>query len=139
MHYWGDEDFDWAALNKAEKIIRFWAKIGRIGMHTKEKYGTLRASTYFWDGSLHSLIYPGYVYSQFPDWLWKLDFKLRRFIPSVLIKGVQYLQIPFYTLGYYRAMKKFPHIKTEICVDADCPDLIIGGRKIYDKHWVKVE
>ena len=96
--------------------------------------------TFFWDGSLHSLIYPGYCYSQFPKWLWSFDIMyIRKYMPRFIIKLVQYLQTPFYTLGYFIAMKKYPHIKDEIACDAQCPDLIIGGKKIHDKYWVSIK
>jgi hypothetical protein len=47
VHYWGDEDFDWAslyaAISEATDIMRVF---GRIGVHSKEKYGTARWSVY---------------------------------------------------------------------------------------------
>ena len=39
-HYWGDEDFDWDSLYKAERELnRIMKRYGRIGVHSKEKYG----------------------------------------------------------------------------------------------------
>jgi hypothetical protein len=137
-HEWGD-DFDWEGLGNAGHII-WWlcTKIGRIGIHIKEKYGTLRCSSYFWDGSLFGLCYPGYVYNQFPKWLWNIDC-------SYIKPFVRFLKFPtwimwkyqkaIYMLAYYIAMKKYPHIREEICVDSDGYEMIIGGRKIHDKHW----
>lgn len=137
-HNWGDEDFDWNALYDAEKIINFWCrKIGRVGIHSKEKYGTLRASVYFWRGSLHELLYPGYVSSQFPQWLWKFDiFYITKYMPKWIINLFFKYQKLIYKFAYYRAMKKYPHIKDEICVFADCPEFIIGGKEIHDKYWI---
>lgn len=144
-HEWGDKDFDWDALYKAEKIIRKVCRLFRIGIHSKEKYGTLRASVYPFRGSLHDLAYPGYVYSQFPDWLWKFDcLKINPFMNGFPMKYVtwtiQLFQLHVgYRLAYYIAMKKYQHIAEEICVDADYPEYIIGGQEIHDKYWSKCE
>lgn len=137
MHQWGDEDFDWKALDGAINIIYKTMNFFRIGCHIKEKYGTIRTSVYFWDGDLHSLIYPGYVYSQFPSWLWKVDIRYIKKI-SCFLKlyiPIHWIQRKGYTLAYYLAMRKYPHIKEEICCDADAPELIIGGAEIHNKHW----
>lgn len=134
-HYWGD-DFDWKALGKAINIISKWCHYGRIGCHAKEKYGTARIDVYFWDGSLHSLIYPGYCCSQFPKWLWLFDIDyIQKYMPSFVVKFVHRIQRCFYTLGYYFAMKKYPHIVDEIAADAQMPEWIIGGKDIHDRHW----
>ena len=138
-HYWSEEDFDWKGLGEAGHII-WWlcTKIGRVGIHQKEKYGTLRVSSWFWNGSLHELIYPGYVSNQFPQWLWSFDI-------YYITPLIQWLRFPtwimyqwqkfIYMLSYYIAMRKYPHIREEICVNADHPELIIGGKVIYDKYW----
>src|SRR3990167_7735500 len=72
-HLWGDEEFDWAALDAAsgylEKQCKRWA---RLGIWTKEKYGTLRVSTtcaYITEFNvLHGVVYPGYCHYMFPNW-----------------------------------------------------------------------
>ena len=139
-HYWDDDEdkFDWKALNDGMNIMVSIMRFARIGVHYKEKYGTARVSCYFYDGSLHSFTHPGYVYSQYPKWLWTADiyyigpfFRFLRFP-----RFVQFFQRRFYTLAYYVAMKKYPHVAEELCVCADWPELIIGGKKIHDKHWV---
>lgn len=59
-HEWGDEDFDWEALNKVVGIFYiFLPQLGRMTCHPKEKYGTLRLDFLsMWDGSLYNLIKP---------------------------------------------------------------------------------
>lgn len=142
-HYWGDEDFDWKALTEAERLLRKILKIGRIGVHSKEKYGTLRVSCYFFRGSLHDLLYPGYMYCQyktFRDKRWYLDiyFWPKVFQYTGLTRLMNLYQRGVYTLAYYIVMKKYSHIKEEICVDADVPEWIIGGQEIHDKYWTKL-
>ena len=42
-HEWGDEDFDWDALYKAERFIVIWMRrTTGMWIPIKEKYGTLR-------------------------------------------------------------------------------------------------
>lgn len=144
-HEWGDEDFDWASLGKAERLLNRLLKLGRIGVHTKEKYGTLRASIYFFSGTWHDILYPGYVYNQYSflrEQRWYLDiyFWPKVFYYTGLSHIIRFIQMyVFYTLAYYLVMKKYPHIKEEICVDADYPELIIGGQDIHDKYWTTFE
>jgi hypothetical protein len=139
-HDWSEKDFDWNGLDQAGHLIYKICKLGRIYINWKEKYGTLRTSTHLYTGSLHSLIYPGYVYRQFPQWLWTFDiYCITPFMEWTRIpKLVQKIQLNiFYRLAYYVAMKKYPHLKEEIAVDADYPEYIIGGMEIHDKYWKK--
>lgn len=134
-HEWGDKDFDWNSLYKGINLISRILRFARVGVHSKEKYGTARISAYFWDGSLHGLTHPSYVFSQYPKWLWDFDImyiqpivsKLRFHLP------VQWIQKRFYTLAYYIAMKKYSNIQEELSCCADYPDLIIGYRKVNRK------
>ena len=55
-HHWGDEDFDWDSLYKAEtELRRIMKRYGRIGIHSKEKYGTLRFDIFFCESRHWSL------------------------------------------------------------------------------------
>lgn len=49
-HEWGDEDFDFGGLYKAENwIVKFYRRATGKNMMTKEKYGTIRYEyTYLW-------------------------------------------------------------------------------------------
>jgi hypothetical protein len=143
-HYWGDKDFDWEALNEAERIVRRITKLFRIGVHTKEKYGTLRCSVYLFDGSPHSITHPGYVYNQYPVWLWRISCNMSywgsRRPYSWLVSAIRGLQLNVgYRLAFYVAMKKYPHIAEEICVNVDYHEYIIGGKEIHDKYWETVK
>lgn len=127
MHNWGDDDFDWKALSESidmvDSFMRFW---GRIGVSSKEKYGTARIYVTFWDGSLHGIFYPGWCSSQFPQWLWKFD--LFCFAPFVrwtrLARLANWYQGKIYGLAYSRAIKKYPKVKIELVIDCDWEELI---------------
>lgn len=124
MHDWSDKNFDWKSLNLAiDYMHNYMKKYARIGVHSKEKWGTARLYCYFYEGSLHSLTHPGYVYSQYPNWLWSFDiFYIRPFCQKIgLVKLVQWWQKKIYIKAYKNAVKKWPNIKKEIlcCADQD--------------------
>lgn len=126
MHRWGDEDFDWKALDSAITDLHFFAtRIGRLGGQMKEKYGTLRFYAQFSSLTLHNLIYPSYVYSQFPKWLWIFDlrvvYQITRYTGLTLV--FQAWQRFWYKFGYRYILKKYPHIRKEIGQGADYPEL----------------
>jgi len=140
-HNWSDKRFDWKALGQAIKTCDWiCSKIGRIGMHSKEKYGTFRNTAYFFNGELHSLIYPGYAYNQFPDWLWKLDI----YVSPKLFKytGLTWLinryQRLVYGFAYWYVMQKHFHIVDEIACDMQNPEFVPGGQKLHDKMWTRI-
>ena len=120
-HEWGDQDFDWNALNEAEdylvKNCRRWA---RMGVWTKEKYGTLRVSTtcaYFTEYNfLHTLFYPGYAYLRFPRWVNK--YVDRPFGKCMKWLGIVWLlqkwQTAVLKFFWKRAAKKWPQVAEEI-------------------------
>ena len=144
-HYWGDEDFDWDGLNSSINIITDICRFWRLGIHSKEKYGTARITPWFWDGSLHSLIWPGYVYRQYPknwigDKLWWLDiyFFPRFFNALFLTRLVFWFHAKIYNYAFQKAIKKYPHLKEELLVDADGCELIDGGKEVHDKYWVQL-
>lgn len=133
MHLWGDEDFDWKQLGESidmvDSFMRFW---GRIGVQSKEKYGTARIYVTFWDGSLHGALYPSYVFNQMPKWLWKMDLDyIGPFIRwTRLPKLVNWYQSKIYGIAYSRAIKKYPKVKIELVIHADCENLIKEYRGI---------
>lgn len=146
MHKWGD-DFDWEGLGDAIRIAStFMRRWGRIGVHSKEKYGTARLSTYFYCGGLHSLIYPGYVSSQWRgkwrglgDKLWSLDcLVLSKFTNKIgLVKLIQWWQVKVYNWGYQKALKKYPELAVEIVCAADQPHMIAEWHQIMAPLWFK--
>ena len=135
-HDWSEEDFDWNGLYKAQTIIEKWCRCARLAIHAKEKYGTIRQSLYPWRGSLHELIYPGYVSSQFPNWLWHVDcLFISKYMPKFIIKFVQKIQRFFYNVGLAKAVKKYPHIADEILNDAQHDWIYVYGDVIHTKFW----
>ena len=138
IHNWGDDSFDWNALNKAIEIIWWWStKIGRFGGQIKEKYGTLRFYAFFSDGTLYSVCKPGYYYYRWPHQVHKFDLYVIRRITNFL--GIRWLitrwQYFIYNLAYQRAIKKYPHIREEILQNADYLELIKGSEDMR-AHWV---
>lgn len=123
-HDWSDTSFDWKALNDAARYIetncRRW---GRIGVWTKEKYGTLRVST---TGAwaleydfLYSLLYPGHIYIKWPKWVRTyIDWPLGKFLRCIgIISLVHKYQLCVLKFFWKRAAKKWPHISDEILDD----------------------
>jgi hypothetical protein len=136
MHNWGDEDFDWNGLYEAELYINKIMKLARIGVHSKEKYGTLRLTPYFFDGTIHHILYPGFVYCQYKllrEQRWYLDiyFWPKVFYYTGITWVVSRIQAKVYGLAYYLTVKKFPHLEKEICSDSDYPELIPGWKDVY--------
>jgi hypothetical protein len=138
-HDWSDKDFDWNALYDAERIVHFWAwRIGRVGGQLKEKFGTLRYYCQFSDGTLQSLMYPGYARIVHPWFYWNIDVPIVQRIAKYT--GLLYLihkyQAFFYRLAYKKAVAKYPHIRDEILVDAGAQELVegIAGYR-HEDHW----
>lgn len=124
-HEWGEEDFDWAALSQAGELIYNRCRKARLGIHWKEKYGTLRVSPWPFSGMLHSLIWPGYVYNQYKwKWMWRVDcFLAHKIMPLWPFRHLHNFivrkQVQVLADAYTEAVQKFPHIKDEIL--DDCP------------------
>lgn len=139
-HEWGDKDFDWDSLGKAISTGTFiMSKLGRIGVHSKEKYGTARWTIMLCDGSLHSITHPGYVYSQYPKWLWSFDVRVK---PLKWIKPyIQLCQKVLVKLTFIYLCKKYPHIIDEIICDAPSEllshDLKMRSRKMWTTYCKK--
>lgn len=141
-HEWGEENFDWKGLGEAEHIIiTICRRYGRFGGSIKEKYGTIRFSPYMGQLSLHSLIYPGYMWSQFPKWLWSADiWYIQPFLTKVFGAPWFWYQRKVYNYAYQKAVRKYPHLIEEILVDADYPEYIVPhGMEVHNKYWTTVE
>ena len=132
MHTWDDKEVDWNGINDAANYLGdYGRKWGRLGGQTKEKYGSIRWYANFGYLTLHTLIYPGYVYSKFPRWLWVLDCKyfgpfLQYFFETKFIGW----QIFIYNRAYQNALKKWPHLRAELLCSADYPEYIKGATRI---------
>ncbi len=116
-HDWSEKEFDWKSLYEAETLAnKLMLRLGRIGVHSKEKYGSIRWNIYLFDGTLHSFTHPGYVYSQYPKWLWRFDctYKPLRFLKFIVVPW----QKSVIKLTFSFLVKKYPHIIDEIICDA---------------------
>lgn len=125
-HEWGDTDFDWKALDDAANYIstrcRRWA---RMGIWTKEKYGTLRVSTtcaYFTEYDfIHHIFYPGHAYYRLPKWFrvyidWPFGKVMKYMGIAKLLQMYQHATLRFF---WKRAASKWPHIAEEILDEYD--------------------
>lgn len=120
MHRWGDEDFDWNSLNDAigyfQTNCRRW---GRLGVHVKEKWGTMRVSTtvaFVSDWPIHSLVKPGHAFYRWPRWLIRwVEHPLYRLLKvSCLLRVIQWYQLQVLRIVWLKTAAKWPHIATEI-------------------------
>ena len=119
-HCWGD-DFDWKGLDAAAYYIqsncRRWA---RMGIWTKEKYGTLRISltcAYFMEYDfIHHIFYPGHAYYRLPKWFRTyIDWPVGKVLKAVgIVWLVQTYQTAVLKHFWNKAAKKWPHIAEEI-------------------------
>lgn len=127
-HDWSDKNIDFEGIEAAAYYIKnFCIRYARLGGQAKEKYGTVRFYASFGYLSLHTLFYPGYAFSQFPKWLWKLDCDLgfllmNSFLNELFIKW----QAIIYRKAYKNALKKWSHLREEILCGADHKELLEG-------------
>ena len=122
MHTWGDDwfkkngkDLD-DACEYLEKNCRRWA---RFGIHTKEKYGTLRVSTtvaYWSYWPVHGMFYPGYCYYRWPHKMIRyVEYPLAAlFRKTRITRLVCMYQTAVLKFFWKRAAKKWPNIAEEI-------------------------
>jgi hypothetical protein len=118
-HIWGEE-FDWKALDDAgqyiEKNCLRWA---RFGVHTKEKYGTLRVSTTvaYWNyWPVYGLFYPGHCSYNWPGCLIRyMEYPIAKVTEKLgIMRIVNRYQTAVLKFFWKRAAKKWPHIAEEI-------------------------
>lgn len=137
MHDWSSK---WPYFNDVEDAASYIGnalrKWGRVNVRqTKEKYGTVRVYCSFGWSQLHCITHPGYCFGQYPKWLWSLDCLYL----SKIVRLLNFIVIPYhkwlYNIMYQKAIKKWPHIKEEILVDADWPEFIDGNDEIMAAHW----
>lgn len=115
------------AAYAAEEIGLFLRKWGRVPVRQyKEKYGTVRVYCNLGWHCLHDIFYPGYVYCQFPKWLWGFDVYHG---PKVLkYTGLNWLSVKYhmflYRYAYEKAIAKYPEIRDNILNFADHKNLL---------------
>ena len=136
MPHYGD-DHDWDGIDDCVSIIgktlRFWRF---PAFDYKEKYGYVRCYvSSFGYSSLHSLIYPRYYYSQFPQWIWNLSCYVFTSYGSKWYHKLWrwFIHIPtsrfhakIYRHAYKKALKAHPELAKYILSDADCSQLLKG-------------
>lgn len=115
MHSWytDNDNIDWKGIGDCANYIQeYLQKWGRIGVHTKEKYGRVDVSLSTGWHQLHSITHPGYAYSQYPRWLWELDCNyLWRIVSKIPIHGYRLWLV---RRCYRNALAKWPHLREEI-------------------------
>lgn len=150
MHTWGDDWFKEHGAKLGETITyctHVWRRYGRIGAHTKEKYGTFRdgMTCGLWDGGIHTLIWPGYVWIKVPFLYFKVDRYVVR--PFTKYTGLHKLgvlwQKTVYNYAIQKMCKKYPEITDEIVSDLDGYEMVtpgifgkVCGKTIHGKYWV---
>lgn len=129
-HYYG-EDFPFSEIDDiAWQIGTFCSKWGRIQIRqTKEKFGSVRVYCSMGLTSIYQLIYPCQIYLKYPalfirDWDYCLTNSVLRFFwfHHLFFK----YQCFIYRIAYKRAIRKYPHLKSEILQNADYAELLIG-------------
>jgi hypothetical protein len=137
MHMYSDANVDWQGIDDAAWFIADGlAKYGRIHIsQVKEKYGTVRVYCSFGFDSFFGIVYPRRNWIP-ANWPWKWDLKVFGYIESIVNKIVVPLQKKYYRYRYAKAVRKWPHLKLEILIDADFGDLLDGieGYKFSD-YW----
>ena len=138
MHDWSEKDFDWEGLSAAGAMISEYLERHRVGCHWKEKYGTLRLTPYFFTGSLHSWVFPGYMYNNYDEkWQWELDCNLQ--VQEAINKAcgdmIRKHQYKAYNKAYQRALAAYPHLEDEILANVAHYELLENGKEIQKRYW----
>jgi hypothetical protein len=126
MHFWGEPGVDWAGISAAAEYIglglRRWGRVSVTDY--KEKYGSARCYLSLGLHDWHQLTHPGYVYRQWPGWLWPLNFR-GRWLLRLLNCVVLPYHIWLYRRYYRKAVERWPHLREEILCAADYPKLLV--------------
>lgn len=145
MHSWSEKDCDWKGISDAAYYIgdslRKWGRVPVRDM--KEKWGTVRVYCDFGWHQLHDICYPGYAYSQFPKWLWKLDCSWLGRLVRISYPIISWYHRKLYTHFYGQALAKWPHLRAEILQGADHPELLAKfgvhivrtAERMYETHY----
>ena len=144
FHYWGDDWTGWKDLHIAIDYIQTELYKARICVcNCKEKYGSFRDYSEFWDGRLLGLIHPGYygrlMYKH--EWFYYID----KYICEPFFKytGIKWLVLKYQHHVYNRtilnAITKWPNVKDELLSDLMHYDLIKWDHNLESKYWVTTE
>lgn len=145
MHDWSDQSVDWDGIgNAAHYIGTELRKWGRVPVRDcKEKWGTVRVYCSLGWYSIHDITHPGYAFIQYKKGglLHYLNYacwfnNIFRIVNIVIYPYHKWL----YRKIYSNAVRKWPHLRDEILVQADFSELLegIAGYKNSD-HWTTDE
>ena len=126
------------SINNKEKIINYEGKVYCVSVPNSIIY-VEREGNPVWCGNsariycslgwscLLNITHPGYMhYRSYPKWLMTFDI----YYLSKIIPYLNYIIIPYHTWLYRKiynnAVKKYPHLKKEICCCADYRELLKG-------------
>lgn len=148
-HIWGDAWENWEDLYEAIQFIEnYWKKYGRICVvGCKEKYGTFRDHSSFWDGTLYGLYMRGWYYYRWPKFCYKIDHKIIKRITHYtgILKLSHKWQAYIYNRGIHLALIRWPKVKDEILQDIQRYDLIkpgpgidVGGKELKERYWISL-
>jgi len=153
MHSWGDSWFKRNGKDLGDAIYRIqnicW-KYGRINMLGKEKYGSFRDEFHgLWDGTLHNMLYPNYVYIQYKlhSLYYKFDYPVVSKISTVL--GLKFIvnkyQAAVYNYAIQSTVSRYPHLKDELTHDLDGYLMVkpgifgpLDGKRIHESVWTSI-
>ena len=126
MHHWGDKDVDWQGIWDAAEYIGEGLRKWRVDVHQyKEKFGEVRVYCTLGLTCLHQLTHPGYVFSRWPSWAWKLQYTgPARLLTRILDKAIYPFHVWLYKRYYRKARERWPHLAQEIYRAADYPELL---------------
>lgn len=125
LHDWSNDKVDWKGISDAASYIYNYLKRWRVPVRDhKEKYGTVRVYTGLgWERGwlFQHLLYPNYIYYQFPQWVRRIDYMIPcHWLNVILVPFYKYL----YTRAYGNALRKWPHLRAEILRGADFNELL---------------
>ena len=128
MHRWGDTSVDWQGINDAAQYIGRRLAFWRIQVtQVKEKFGTVRV--YCMLGmpcGFYFFFHPRDCYHRWPKHMKDLDYKYGATLCQWLNPLVMPLHKIVYRSTYKRAVKKWPHLRSEILDCADWPEYLKG-------------
>lgn len=145
MHVWGDDWFKEHGHNfyRAIDEVREICRTVRIGCNFKEKYGSLRENTFFWDGGFHSLIWPGHysIRNKFIAYRFDPVLSFVTKYTGIHFIGLQ-IQKTTYNYAFQSVCKRYPKLIDELVSDLDHYELVkpgifgdVCGTTIHKKYW----
>lgn len=147
VHYWGDPWFqeNGNEFNKAMNWIEDkWTRWGRIGSHSKEKYGRFDQYVYFYTANwaISELTHPGCVYYPRHKSLLRLEVFLGKAVRMVgLRRLINRWQSHVYNATMQVAVKKWPQFYDELLCDAEYNHIWpsiwgpLDGKILEDEFW----